>query len=813
MKAHCSVARRRVYYSSGSSFVLARRAAAPVFSSSRSFPPKGFHCCSHCTPTSDAGGPTHPLHKFKAPTRSFAAPATDDLYDRYRGPPTAELLSELRLESQTTLQSLPRGLYQRMHHEIGRAAAWNEQVVQRERSLGPTGRFLYGWAVEEDDAEKARSSTTTTAAIPRRPIYQRWSVVDGGPHTAQRVLEMDLQHPAGTDLIAMSLSVDEHLLAYLVVAAGSGGPSQIWIRDITTGATVQLNGGVPNAERAVMVEFGAKKREAIDEAEPGAGISHSLFYVSTDSLGRPDRVYGTTIHPKSLFRDDIDNPPSTTTTATPSTARMVLHSSDPSVHLDIQRTKGCQFVAIQCRTQSSNEVYLLEHSDNRPQLVRRRVEGIQYHVDVGKAQDIFVLANRQSNGDVLNDELDPVGTEPTLFQCSIRDLPLQKTWGKVLTPAVSNFAVADYEIYLDNIALCERSVLNGMQRIRLVHRRIQGEEWTVPIPQYLEPLAMLSLGGNMHYESKSIQFHMECPTTPRRTFECNMMTRELLALNAPVEVSSGRGFEQRRVAVVSKDGTLVPLSIIHRKDVATANDGENEAVNAVLLGYGAYGQPLNLAFNPSLQPLLDRGFVLAFAHTRGGGELGRSWHLKGRGRNKLRAIEDFVACAEALVSGTVLNRSVHLSAKAFSAGGVLLGAAVNQRPELFRRVVFTNAFLDVNATLRNRSLHLTEHEWPEYGNPLDDETAAETVASYCPTLNASGSKSSDNPPKFLVIGTLDDDRVPFWNAVVYAKKMREEYGDKSNVLLHIEAEGGHHLGHNRLRVAAMETTFLAGNAA
>ena len=205
--------------------------------------------------------------------------------------------------------------------------------------------------------------------------------------------------------------------------------------------------------------------------------------------------------------------------------------------------------------------------------------------------------------------------------------------------------------------------------------------------------------------------------------------------------------------------------------------------------------------------------MLAFAHTRGGGELGRAWHLKGRGRDKPRAIEDFVACAEALVSGTVLNRSVHLSAKAFSAGGVLLGAAVNQRPDLFHSVVFTNAFLDVNATLRNRSLHLTEHEWPEYGNPLDDEIAAETIASYCPTLNASGSKSSDNPPKFLVIGTLDDDRVPFWNAVVYGKKIREKYGEKSNVLLHIEAEGGHHLGHNRIRVAAMEATFLVGNAA
>ena len=469
----------------------------------------------------------------------------------------------------------------------------------------------------------------------------------------------------------------------------------------------------------------------------------------------------------------------------------------------MQRTKGCQFVALNCRTQSSNEVYLLDHAhnENDPLLLRRRVNGIQYYVDVGSDNDVFVLIGREEDAEL------------QLVECSVHDLPLSDTvLNKYLSnspysPTPSSHVITDFDIFENFVVLFEQSKVDGIQQIRIVKRHVVGEVWNIELEQIHGPVTMLSPGGNMHYFSKVIQFHIENPAMPRRTLEYNMETRVLLSSLVDAQFVDDADFIQRRVLVSSKDGTQVPLSIIHRSDgVDTPN-----FQHVLLIGYGAYGQATNLAFDPFFAPLFNRGFVLAFAHTRGGGDLGRQWHMQGRARNKPRGIEDFLACAEALASGTVLKNPVNLMAKGFSAGGILVAAAVNKQPDLFRRIVLTNAFLDVDATLRNRSLHLTEHEWDEFGNPLEDAASSKTVAMFCPTLNAKGNGNIRKAPKFLVIGTLDDDLVPFWNAVIYAKKKRENVGQHSNVFLHVERSGGHHLGRNRIKVAAMEATFLVQN--
>jgi len=705
--------------------------------------------------------------------------SADDPYERYRRGLTADLLKELQSESASTISSLKRGLYQQVYQEIEKAAALNEHLINQERSTGPTGRYLYQWSTQFDPS----SSGTPTSRI-----YQRHHV-DQHPSKQSTQPQCVLEVNPTFDLIDMSLSVDERLLAYLVDDRRGGGRSQIWVRDIENGTSIRMD-GLPHQDRAVTVEFGPPR---INECE--ATVSHPLFYVATDSHGRPDRVYATTINLRTLFDNDLGNNQS----PLPS-AKLVYHSDDPTVHVDVQRTKGCKFVAINCRTQSSNEVYLLEHEDDIPKLVRMRRFETHYHVDVGSDNDVFVLASTSKD------------SELKLFQCSIRDLPLNETLETFLSGsayATTSHAISDFDIFRNFIALYERSVLDGKQRIRVVNRQLQGEEWIVPNQEDLESVAMLSPGGNMNFNSSKVAFFVECPTKPRRTYEYNMMTRDLMIPHA--QTFSEAEFVQRRIMVSSKDGTLVPLSIVYRSEDAISQSIQNDAAKAVLIGYGAYGEPMNLAFDPFLQPLLDRGFVLAFAHTRGGGDLGRSWHHRGRRREKFRAVEDFLACAEALAS-TILSRPVHLAIKGFSAGGVLVGAAANQRPELFQSVVLTNAFLDVDATLRNRFLPLTEHEWEEYGNPLEGQASAQAIARYCPTLNANNNTCGENTPKFLVIGTLDDDRVPFWNAVVYAKKKRSHFNERTNVFLHVEGEGGHHLGKNRVRVAAMEATFLIQHA-
>lgn len=223
------------------------------------------------------------------------------------------------------------------------------------------------------------------------------------------------------------------------------------------------------------------------------------------------------------------------------------------------------------------------------------------------------------------------------------------------------------------------------------------------------------------------------------------------------------------------------------------------------MGYGAYGEPVNMGYDPCLLPLLEQGYVLAFAHTRGGGELGKAWYHAGRREHKLKVVEDFLACAEYVRDrwkGT-------LTARGFSAAGVMMGAAVNRRPELFDNLILTNPFLDLYATMIDPNQFLTAHEWDEFGNPLRDPPMDKLLRSYCPILNVSS--NTDGYPRCLLIGTLDDDKVPFWNPTIFAKKIRDRMTSneaKDRIFLHLEGQGGHHLGQQRLQISAMELAFI-----
>jgi oligopeptidase B len=282
-------------------------------------------------------------------------------------------------------------------------------------------------------------------------------------------------------------------------------------------------------------------------------------------------------------------------------------------------------------------------------------------------------------------------------------------------------------------------------------------------------------------------------------FESSELTRI-----GPVS-SDEETYTRERVFVSSTDGTRVPLSSIYRKDKKSwsslfgVSDDSNRPV--VLVGYGAYGEPMNLGCDPSWLPLLERGYVIAFAHTRGGGDLGKDWYHGGRRENKTKSIEDYEVCASYLKD----RWGGKLTAKAFSAGGVLVGAAVNRQPSLFDNVVLINAFLDVYATLTNSELFLTPHEWDEYGNPLEDAEIDRLIKSYCPVSNM---RTNESAPRTLVIGTVDDENVPYWNAAIFAKKLRDFVDDKDKVFLHIEDGGKHQLGSRRLQVAALELAFI-----
>jgi protease II len=565
---------------------------------------------------------------------------------------------------------------------------------------------------------------------------------------------------------------------------------ELWVRHIATGRQIQI---CRDAAAAVtVVEFGPQLADC---------AGHTLTWVTTDEVGRPCTAHVATVDSSA-----------TPTTLTCSESQILYHSDDPVVHVDVQRCKGCEYTAVHARTQTKNQIFLMGpcYPETGLQLVRPWQEGVQYHLDVGTKQDVILMASRShvQLGD--NNESESGNTTQTtgleveysVWETCIGALPITDDWGTSVVVPKTGYIITDMDVFEDFLCVYERSTLDGRQRIRVTSRLSSAEEWIVPVPDQDAYVAVLSPGGNMRYQSDKIRFFLESPAEPKRTYEYHVPSRRV-ALLSEDRKCHGDEIVQERTVVSSQDGTLVPLSFVYRK--STEETDERQTLPVVLMGYGAYGQSLNLAYDPTTLPLLDRGFVLAYAHTRGGGELGNSWHHRGRLYEKGRAVEDYLACAEAL-TGYLLDKPVLLVAKAFSAGGVVVGAAVNRRPDLFSGVVLTNAFLDVEATMHNQSLHLTQHEWDEYGNPLEDSLSTESIASYCPVANVND--NGCDLPRFLLVGTLDDREVPVWNPVVYGKKMRETTGGKADILLYVEGKGGHQLLGTRSHIAALEVAFI-----
>lgn len=642
--------------------------------------------------------------------------------------------------------------------------------------IGPSGNYAYQFSIENDGNYR---------------IYQRTSLSSSsslleGKTTLQEVMRFDPE----IEIHGMSLSVDESCIACLEENIVKQ-TKLIRIRNIETGQERFLSSIADKHDddgpNIVSLEWGpvitTKK-----------GYHHSIYLVGSDQQGRPDRVYVSTVDPKSLHQS--------------SEFQILFQSNDPAVMVDAQRTKGCQYVAIQAMTKSSNEVYLSAGPSSLI-LVRPRQDNVLYHLDVGDQNDVVVLLSDEKGGELCMLET-TVGLLPMDNNKEQRNNNKRANSDGGAADDDDDHVISDMDLFRDYHVLYERSTATGCQRIRVLHRQgsSRSASATVPISPEDMKCGKISPAGNIHFHSSSLRFLLESPIDPGCIYDFDFESNELKTVGA-TETPKGK-YVRERIFVPSKDGTPVPLSIVFREDEESwpswFNARERNPRPVVLVGYGAYGEPMDLGYEPTWLPLLSRGFVLAFAHTRGGGDLGKAWYHAGCRENKINAIEDFEACANHLKT----QWTGPLTAKAFSAGGVLVGAALNRQPGLFDNVVLTNAFVDVYNTMMDPNLFLTPHEWDEYGNPLEDANIHDLIQSYCPIYNAS---LSSNPiPRILLIGTLDDDNVPFWNATILGKKLRDCTEDKDNVLLHIEDSGGHHLGSRRPNIAALELAFIIQNS-
>jgi oligopeptidase B len=315
---------------------------------------------------------------------------------------------------------------------------------------------------------------------------------------------------------------------------------------------------------------------------------------------------------------------------------------------------------------------------------------------------------------------------------------------------------------------------------RIVVRHQTGDEHTVAVE---EEAYNLELAGGYEWDTSIQRYIHDSPTTPPQWYDYDMRTRTR-TLRKTLEIPSGHdpsAYVSRRLFATASDGKRIPITVLMKHD--TPLDG---SAPLYLYGYGSYGISIDADFSIRRFSLVDRGWIYAIAHVRGGAEMGFGWFQDGRRFKKKNTFSDFIACAEHLVL-TGYGRAGRIVAEGRSAGGLLMGAITNMRPELWAGVIGGVPFIDVINTMSDTSLPLTPPEWPEWGNPLEDAEAYDYIASYCPYTNI----ACKAYPAVLSTGGLTDPRVTYWEPAKWVAKLRPHTTSGRPILLKMNMTAGH----------------------
>jgi oligopeptidase B len=356
-------------------------------------------------------------------------------------------------------------------------------------------------------------------------------------------------------------------------------------------------------------------------------------------------------------------------------------------------------------------------------------------------------------------------------------------WQEII-PHRANVYLADFEIFTHHLVLEERA--RGLTQIR-VFPWSGGTDYYV---EFDEPAYRANLGVNLELDTTTVRFDYTSMKTPLSVYDYDMVTRRRTLLKQEEVLG---GFDQdhyitERLHARASDGADIPISILYRKGLQ--KDGQNPLL---LYGYGSYGVSIDAAFSSPRLSLVDRGFIFAIAHVRGGQELGRQWYEDGKLLKKKNTFTDFIACAEFLIGDQFTNRD-KLFAMGRSAGGLLMGAVANMRPDLFKGIVAEVPFVDVVTTMLDPSIPLTTGEYDEWGDP-NQNGYYEYMLSYSPYDNVERKAY----PALLITGGLHDSQVQYWEPAKWTAKLREFKTDSHRLLLKTNMDAGHGGASGRFR--------------
>ncbi len=482
--------------------------------------------------------------------------------------------------------------------------------------------------------------------------------------------------------------------------------------------------------------------------------SQWLFYVGRDPVKWGQKV----------FRHRLGTPTAED--------HLVFEENEEGFSVSVRVTLSDRFLVIESGDFSTSDLRMLDltHPTGSPQVVAERKRGHKYSAtNVGDR--LIVLTNADGATDW------KIGEKLVSEAASA---PLRE-----IVPHRPGHVIEDMVAYRDHLVWRERDRERGSQRI-LVRRWADGAEHVV---DFGEAPAKVELVGGLEQGTRKLRYTYQSMVQPSQVFDYDMETRER-TLRKVDDVPSGHDpslYVTRRVLAPAADGEQVPVTVLYRRD--TPLDG---SAPTWLYGYGAYGDMESPEFGIERLSLVDRGFVYAIAHVRGGGEKGEAWHNAGRLATKANTFSDFIAVAEQLVR-LGLTKPGRIVASGASAGGTLVGAAVNMRPDLFGAVYAEVPFVDCLNTLLDRDAPLTESSFSEFGNPIDSRADFLNIQSYSPYENV---RAQAYPP-MLISQNLNDARVPYWEAAKWAAKLRHLKTDANPVLLLVNMRGGHGGGSGR----------------
>ena len=562
------------------------------------------------------------------------------------------------------------------------------------------------------------------------PIHVRSRDLDGAPGPEEQVILDENVLAEGHEyfsLGSMAVSPDHRLVAYTVDTAGSER-YELRIRDLESGRDLP------------------DRLEGLGYGLAWSADSSVVFCTLVDEAWRPDRV----------VRHRIGN------VTNPDSPEVILTERDERFWLDVGTTLSDEWIVITSGSKMTTEVHVIEASapDAPPRLIEPRRHGHEYHVE--HQGDRFVIMTNDDAPDF------------RLVEAPLHDSGMDN-WTELIAHE-PGARLENVEPFAGHMVITRMRA--GVPQMTIwdlsddSRRRIEFDEEVYDA----------GAGANVEYHSTTFRFSHTSMVSPPSVWSIDMdtMDRELLK-RQPVlgDFDSGDYVTERRWAT-APDGTEVPISTVRRRD--TPLDG---TAPALLYGYGAYEVSLPAGFSIPRLSLLDRGFVFAMAHVRGGGEMGRRWYEEGRLARKINTFTDFIACARHLVAEEVCHPD-RLVIRGGSAGGLLIGAVLNMAPELFRAAVAEVPFVDVVNTMLDPTIPLTVAEYEEWGDPADPE-----VYRYMMEWSPYENVHPADYPAMLVTAGLNDPRVQYWEPAKWVAKLRDVgHGDRE-LVLHTEMGAGH----------------------